>query len=265
MMPYVGSIGIQTFGPDGRVIERTLPARSTHMWYLALLSTVLTLGLVTNLAQAEVLSYTAPVDAMVAVRSGMVAPPTDLLLNVPRFDSSLGTLTGIQLSVQLSGDGLLYVTNHQATSATLSGYFVMGAELTTVQSSAPYVTGTTWSNLNGTIPAAPEEGGIGTGLVHVNASDTYYSSPPLATEEWIGTGGSGDAELRLRLFAYLNANLQQQGLEFSNNDSASMVGGLLVSYQYDPTPVPLPGTPWLFTSGIAGLVLLRRRWPTAVS
>jgi hypothetical protein len=186
------------------------------------------------------------------------------LISLPQFDSALGTLTDIELSVATTGSLQAVVANVGAEAS-----FTEAAESGTITVSGPYsatasvVLGTTpfsgsiasGNSLSPTYAIGPAASGSGTGVVHVPSSD-------FADFTASGSGGHLDYSLNAEVDGTASGNGPVQ-LSFAGQGSA--YGSVEVDYTYVsavPEPADLLLTSLLGWFGLAGWNRLRRAMAT---
>ncbi|MFC5050146.1 PEP-CTERM sorting domain-containing protein [Rubritalea spongiae] len=193
-----------------------------------------------------------------------------------KFDSSLGTLTGVNVHYTITSSGGLAQYDNEAGSATGSIDVSHGVTSSLNSGSTPLVNNgfsTSWSNLeiqsseSGVVLGANDGDGAG---VQSTGSDYYEFSPAggtLNTNSDIYTGAIGAYAGNSGEYLPVITVVTGQSLTttadgaVSTGSSPSIVNGLLtITYTYDSVvAVPEPSSTALLGLGGMALILRRRR------
>jgi|GEM_PF-1608090 len=181
---------------------------------------------------------------------------TSLLL--PRFDSALGSLSGVTLSFAASFAGEVGIFNSRLTPIAFTNAF--SAVPVTIRS--PDGSVLLSATAGGTVPSGIAEPGFNNygGLTGVASATATFS--PAMWLFYLGAG-SGAAAFTAEAGSGIYGGTSAPGLFFGGTGQA---GGLLrVRYDYDVAAVPLPPSAWLLGAGLVALWWARRRPTTATT
>jgi len=223
---------------------------------LAALAAIAATGL-TTAAQAATVSYTGTFSGVTDV--------TNQVINVAKFDSSLGTLTGATFELSATMNTSAYVN-----TAGDNNYYV-GWDKTIYNLSLTGDTGYTGVNISNSL--APTRI-VGTGTPDGTFAFAEYANI-LNTPNWTQAGPTltdSDTFLESPLAAYiglgnLNFFLTTQnfdtlatlgtGSPSSQGWSTNILSQVKVTYEY--SVVPVPAAVWLFGSALGLMAVVRRR------
>ena len=183
--------------------------------------------------------------------------------SIAKFDSSLGTLTGVSVFVSTAQlQGSVGITNNDAASATIDGYDStfnikqsagtdLGYGSTKSGTITDVVTTPGWSGLtlaaNGGQQTLTIDGGQSFDIASVNIASSVFGA-------YQSAGGTGFVTFQVRSTQGVNVT----GGDFSVNSTATFANtNIGVTYTY--TAVPEPSAFALLGLGAMGLVARRRR------
>lgn len=195
--------------------------------------------------------------------------------SISQFDPSLGTLTGVNISVTGVGLGV-GVEFPYASTYTAQGTFSDNVSFSLTDSSGNYIVAPSYLTIStqGQLFNSPNRTAPYTwGRNFFNQFQAHYS--PVDLSPWQGTGSYNPGWTAT--FSHNPASfIGTQGVtgQHLNLTSSVLNAGAdnffgSITYTYDaiantnppPTsPVPVPGAVWLFGSVLAGLLGFQRRW-----
>lgn len=173
------------------------------------------------------------------------------------FDSTLGTLTGINLSLTSNVLATLNVFNAGASATPFTnGQVILPITVTATTPDATSVTAAaTAFQATGTALAGPGSTTSFSGLGATGSNSVTVA--PVNFMNYIGMGGG------LATFNASASNGNYSGTGPQNlffGGSATADGSFTITYTYDtPTAVPLPAAAWLLGSGLVSLGAAARR------
>lgn len=210
----------------------------------------------TLLAAGLMLTGVAAQAAFVESRATFAANATPFSIDfaVPLFDSRLGTLNNILLSLTTSIVGEIGIYNPGPVAKPFVNAFATIP--VTVTSKAPDASALT-AHATATVAAGQAAPGISTFSGIASSGSSSTSVLPADFASYIGPG-SGSA-----LFSAVSGAGTFGGTTGSNlffGGAATANGVFTVRYDYDPVaPVPLPAAAWLLGSGLVWFGAMRRR------
>lgn len=179
---------------------------------------------------------------------------------LPQFDSSLGTLTGVTLSIvgglDYGMDVYGYDTNDDSLENSMQGDAVVAVTAEVPASGgpivAPYMTA-------GTSVFCMEEAYSGPCFDFTEESADVDISEEFTGSDMAAFIGSGDlSAVDVNLLLALNLFSSDNILEPESSIFVEFYGDVVVSYDYSITPVPLPAAFWMMGSALAGLAGIKR-------
>jgi len=207
----------------------------------------------TSLSRANVVTVTANIGAPTnwgtSTQTSGYSPTFNL--SVPAFDTSLGTLTGVVVTLTDNVNGTLTLTNNGSGSTNVSAFLI---DIAKTLLPGGFLKTETISTPSFSDPTLAQGASLGPSPVTASASTskTYLSS--LATFESAWSVTTGD-------FGSVDTTSGNGNGVAAYTDSSSLI--VSAQYTYTPTPTttpaPEPATMAILGSGLAGLGLLRRR------
>ena len=217
--------------------------------------------------------WTTPEYREVSLSSGV-----NTTLNLPQFDTGLGTLVGVNIEYGISFSGIT-VTLNNLGSSPVTGTATFTAQFQTFTSTANW--GNIPTSLHGMVIGGTDYGAIGdrAGVFDFSSSQYYSSISPYSSVSWVpgtitrtvsdtvssslsGYQGTGNFSATLNETDVEGATLGGSGNTFTGNTTTSLFFGT-VSYNYI-SAVPEPGT-WIsgsmlliFVGGTVGRSYWRR-------
>ena len=235
---------------------------------IILAATALTgIGCIVGAGSASAASYT--VNDLVNISLA----PTELNgtpLNFTKFNSSLGTLTGIQITLAEDFNTQITVSNaanagaNAAGSAStemvlgfqdLMGYTPVSAKLTVTNNIGAGAIDTT-SNKQSYSNLAP---GASTTLTGFNQTNGSYNTGLLTTGGLLTEFSTGTGTAQLNLSTFTTTNLTNTGGNAGASQNTLVDATGTVTYYYAPLVIPEPMSIVLLGSSLLGFGLLRRR------
>jgi hypothetical protein len=181
--------------------------------------------------------------------------PFSTTFEVQKFDSSLGLLTSITLSLSSTIVGEIDVFNSTTAPQPFTSAFAsVPVSVTTATPNITSVSATATALLASGVAAPgfnayPGISGSGTGSTIVAPSDFFY---------YVGLG-SGMANFVAASTTGTFGGTSVPGVYFSG---AALADGLFtIRYDYNVPAVPLPPAGWLFAAGLVGIAGFIRRRP----
>jgi hypothetical protein len=175
-------------------------------------------------------------------------------LYIPQFDPALGTLTGVNVTLEGEVLGDTTVTNNTggdvAAGTNFGANFLLDATGYGNWLNFAYPQITFSDNLNTTDNTSATH----SGLDLFDSASTSVSAGDASLYDWIGTGVDD-----LYLLPEDDTSFSPYGIDGSHDMSAN--SNLTVTYSYGPTPTPEPGSLALLGLGLpmAGMWLRRKR------
>jgi hypothetical protein len=196
---------------------------------------------------------------------------TDVTLNLPKFDTALGTLTNVwvQLELRLTGASV-ELDNDGDLATTGTGYVVNTASLTSSVSLLKAVTFDTINNGDLTINASNAYSlgattGDAIGVFNATGLGDYAHWQPgtllsgdsgdIADFVWAGYKGTGNFTITVNSLFLTSATFAGGGGSFhGNSPEGELCGRVVYTYQ----PVPEPTTIGLLSLGAMSLIRKRK-------
>jgi len=210
-----------------------------------------------GMAQAATVTYSSGT-AISSSQSSSTATISASTLGVQQFDSSLGTLTGVTLTVNVIETTRVLVENTSSGTADITVTFDTGANYIKLTANGGYSSekqGITFSSTDESQTLAAGET-LDTGVHNSNAqtaSVTINNSSDLAA--FIGNSTVSGVSLVI----YNPTSVDTTGDKYSASTTRGASTTWTVTYTYTPSEVPEPVSMALF--GVGGLVIgLRRRF-----
>jgi hypothetical protein len=221
---------------------------------------------------AVVLSMTSlTANGQILTYNGTISPSTvggSVTTDLPMFNSALGTLTGVQVTLDFTVTPYAEILNYSGAPRTFdsgswTSYSFSPSDIWTVTNgtdswnlAAPTVA---TGNIYGTGQVVPSYSGPSTILTFVGSTSapadlTAASGLDFAAYTGAGTlvfGTSGPGQF------YGGGPFYNGGVGFGGG-GANLAGTASVTYDY--APVPEPGTFALMACGLTGLLVMRRRF-----
>jgi hypothetical protein len=210
---------------------------------------------------AVVLSMTSlTANGQILTYNGSISPSTvggGVMTDLPMFNGALGTLTGVQVTLDFTVTPYARILNFTGgpltfTSASSVSFTYGPIDIWTVSHGSDSWTLAAPAVTTGTI--------LGTGQVVANGTGLQFVGSTSAPANLTASG--------LDLASYIGAN----SLAFGTAGSGQVLGGGsfftggggnlagTASVTYDYAPVPEPGTFALMVCGLTGLLVMRRRF-----
>lgn len=234
---------------------------------------VLFCGIFVSHASANVVSFSSSsplLDESILLDSsfdGQSLFNQETVTGLPKFDSSLGTLTGISLDIAFDFSYSLQIEAYDVVNPSLAHSVEFSTSFTDIEI---IYNGTQFGHVIG---SQALEGGLGcsessgsdvcfndffdsgffdeTGLGDIVTASDYVES------DFVGVG---DVEaLDVWFVAYEFGSLLENSDDYVGDLSFNNDPGT-VTIHYEYSPVPVPAAAWLFVSGVLGLSVWRRKY-----
>jgi PEP-CTERM motif len=230
------------FASDGGAHQRR---RRNVMMKRFLLPALLLACAAVGTAQADSVTYTSSTVPTQEI-------PFDIILALPKFNTNLGTLTGISFTVSTTVEPEIDIQNNNHTSATINSAFASipvtatGPDGTTAMTTSTYNLGTT------IVPP---------GFNQYFGSTIMNSATSSVTGSFSAYEGPGNFDTD---FTFVSGNGSFGGTTGANKilfgGGANAGGFISVTYTYTPNPIPEPSAIVLAGIALAGLGVMRRRF-----
>jgi hypothetical protein len=178
-------------------------------------------------------------------------------LELSKFNTNLGTLTGITFTVTNNVNGYISIYNSDTLSHTWTDATTSDTVTATGPGSSPATAVTT-----STISMASGMAGAGvTNYTPATTSTTTSPSTTVAMSEWHLYQGSGNASVA---FSFVASPMTSMGTETGGSGDLyfggkiTAGGSITITYTYTPFAVPEPASMGLLGIGMAGLLSFRR-------
>jgi PEP-CTERM motif len=205
-----------------------------------------------SVSRANVITVTAnhaaPTNWGTSTQTISYAPTFNL--SVPGFNTALGTLTGVVVTLSSAANGTITLTNNGPTTTNVSAYLSDSNKNILPGGFSKNITLTTTAF---TDPTLASHATVGPQAVTGSAFTTKTYSTGLSAFDSVWNVLTGD-------FGSVNITSGNSNGSAVYTDTSSIL--VSAAYTYTPTtttPTPEPATMAILGSGLAGLGLLRRR------
>jgi hypothetical protein len=181
---------------------------------------------------------------------------TDTNLAVPLFNTSLGSLTSVTIYYKLDIESQVFnvinnTNNEKNITLTTSPFIGITGNTWNVSTTPPSTTGTVYfSNAYNQSLQIKDIVKNGTAVF---TFPIFNSVETLTGPSISGFTGSGVYDFE---FLFKGSASVNQG-SIQNATTNGLFGEVIVTYNYNP--VPIPAAAWLLSSGLFGLIVIRRR------
>jgi hypothetical protein len=173
----------------------------------------------------------------------------------PSFDSSLGTLNSISINADLNFTEWWGFTNLTQNQQSFSNAYITGVlDLTGPGADTLGEFIVSLGPMSGIIPA-----GYGKIAGFYGPSAYYDLSTTIDNSFFVSYLGSSLDTVSFDFEGHLGGSINAPPPQWVPYQFDASIGGSL-NITYDYTPTPVPGTFWLLTSGLAGLIGFKRKY-----
>lgn len=246
-MDTVRGILTQVHGREGRwSMASSGRMRMTGGICAGLMTIVLLLGAAP--AMANSISY----ETAIALQS---APWGPTALNLPQFNPTMGTLTGVEIQLTSTSNATLTIKNNNTTTQRYSGSASIPVTVSYPVYPAPGVLSLTSTATTNTVSGVIAAGATvtRTGLTGTNGPVNAFVSSN-AFSYYIGTGNIGSLTATAG-----TATASGSGSNIVYGASGSASGNVKIIYTFDTVSIPEPTALMLIGSGLMGLAFVARR------
>jgi hypothetical protein len=210
---------------------------------------------------AIVLSMTSlTANGQILTYNGSISPSTvggSVMTDLPMFNSALGTLTGVQVTLDFTVTPYAQIYNFSGASRTFTSanwisFSYAPSDIWTVSHGSDSWTLAAPTVTTGTIYGTGQVVANGTGLQFVGSTSApadFTAESGLDLASYIGAGSLA--------FGTAGSGQVLGGGSFFTGGGGNLAGTASVTYDY--APVPEPGTFALMVCGLTGLLVMRRR------
>ena len=206
-------------------------------------------------AKADFVTFTTDYATSSAPRT----VPFTLSVNLPTFDTGLGTLTGVQLTLTTNASVQEFVIN-LGTAATYSNAIGSSTVTVTDPNNAVTTAVAQTTGYTGTLGPGVLSGASSTNPMFVATPTLIAASSTVAipTVDFSTYEGAGVGSVTFQVAATNGGSGSSTGSSTAFGASSSSYGTLAVTYTYSPVPVPEPSSVALLGLGVGAIVTVGR-------